>query len=262
MIFFDKIALCDGGGHFGDVADLAGEIVGHQVHVVGKVGPGAGDAFHLRLTAELSFRTHFAGHAGHFRGEGIQLVHHGIDGVLEFEDLALHVDGDLLRQVAAGNGSRHFGDVTDLAGEVRGHEVHVVGEVGPGSGDARHLRLTAELAFGADLAGNAGHFGCEAVELVDHDVDGVLELENFALHVDSDLLRQVAAGDRGRHFGDVADLAGQIVGHEVHVVGEVLPGTGDAFHARLTAKLSFGSDLAGHAGHFRRRSRSADPPWC
>ena len=27
------------------------------------------------------------------------------------------------------------------------------------------------------------------------------------LHVDGDLLRQVAAGDGGRHFGDVADLA-------------------------------------------------------
>ncbi len=26
----------------------------------------------------------------------------------------------------------------------------------------RHLRLTAELAFGADLAGHAGHLGGEA----------------------------------------------------------------------------------------------------
>ena len=49
-----------------------------------------------------------------------------------------------------------------------GHQVHVVGEVLPGAGDARHLRLAAELAFGADLAGDAGHFGGEAVELVDH----------------------------------------------------------------------------------------------
>ena len=42
-------------------------------------------------------------------------------------------------------------------------------------------RLAAELAFGADLARDAGHFGGEAVELIDHRVDGVLQLEDLAL---------------------------------------------------------------------------------
>ena len=37
-----------------------------------------------------------------------------------------------------------------------------------------------ELAFGADLAGHAGDFGGEAVELVDHRVDRVLQLEDLA----------------------------------------------------------------------------------
>ena len=60
-----------------------------------------------------------------------------------------------LGKIAVGHGDRHFGDVADLAGEVRGHGVHVVGEILPGSGNARHLRLTAELAFGADFAGDA-----------------------------------------------------------------------------------------------------------
>ncbi len=44
------------------------------------------------------------------------------------------------------------GDVTHLAGQVAGHRVNVVGEILPGAGDARHLGLAAELAFGADLA--------------------------------------------------------------------------------------------------------------
>ena len=35
-----------------------------------------------------------------------------------------------------------------------------------------HLRLAAELAFGADLAGHARHFRGEAAELIDHRVDG------------------------------------------------------------------------------------------
>jgi hypothetical protein len=51
--------------------------------------------------------------------------------------------------------------------------------------------------------GDACDFRREAVELVDHRVDGVLELEDFALHLDGDLAAQVAA----RHCGcDVAML--------------------------------------------------------
>ena len=185
----------------------------------------------------------------------VELIDHRVDGVLELEDLALHVDGDLLRQVAAGDGGGHLGDVADLAGQVGGHQVDVVGQVRPGAADARDLRLAAELALGADLARHAGHFGGEAVELVDHHVDGVLELEDLALHVDGDLLRQVARGDGGGHFGDVAHLAGQVGGHQVDVVGQVLPRAGDARHLRLAAQLAFGADLARDAASLRRRSR-------
>ena len=56
---------------------------------------------------------------------------------------------------------------------LRGHEVHVVGEVLPGAGDALHLGLAAELALGADLARDARHLRGERRELVDHRVDGV-----------------------------------------------------------------------------------------
>jgi hypothetical protein len=89
---------------------------------------------------------------------------------------------------------------------------------------ALHLRLTAQLAFGAHLARDPSHFGGEGVQLVHHGVDGVLQLQDLAAHVHGDLLRQIAVGDRGGHVGDVSDLAGQIGGHEVHVVGQVLPG--------------------------------------
>ncbi|WDT79635.1 MAG: hypothetical protein MPW14_21295 [Candidatus Manganitrophus sp.] len=123
----------------------------------------------------------------------------------------LHVDRDLLRERSPfGDGRGHLGDVAHLAGQVAGHEVHVVGQVLPGAGDALHLGLAAELALGADLARDARHLGGEGVELVDHRVDGVLQLEDLALHVDRDLLRQVAVRDRRRHLGDVAHLAGQV----------------------------------------------------
>ena len=94
-------------------------------------------------------------------------------------------------------------------------ELTDVGQVLPGAGHAGHLRLAAELAFGADFARHARHFGGKGVELVDHGVERVFQLENFAAHVDRDLARQVAARDGGRHLGDVADLAGEVRGHGV-----------------------------------------------
>ena len=63
---------------------------------------------------------------------------------------------------------------------------------------AGHLGLAAELAFGADLAGDAGDLVGEAAQLVDHRVDRVLQLEQLAPDVDGDLLREVAVGDGGR----------------------------------------------------------------
>src|SRR5262249_21608296 len=193
----------------------------------GEVLPGAGDAGHLRLTAELAFSTDFTCNTRHLAGEGVELVHHGVDGVLELEDLAFHVDGDLAGEVAARHGGGHLRGVAQLGGEVAGHGVDAVGQVFPGAGDARHVGLAAQPPFGADLARHARHLAGEAVELVDHGVERFLQLKDFAAHVDGDFAGQVAAGDGGRHFGDVAHLAGQVPGHGVHGSGEVRPGGDD-----------------------------------
>ena len=107
------------------------------------------------------------------RGEGAELVDHGVEGVLELEDLALHIDGDLAGEIAASDGGRDFRNVADLRGEVAGHEVDVVGEVLPSAGDAGDFCLTGQLALGSDFAGDASDFGGKRVELVDHGVDGV-----------------------------------------------------------------------------------------
>src|SRR6202034_4109235 len=154
---------------------------------------------------------------------------------------------DLARQVTRGDRSRDLGDVAYLGGEIAGHGVDVVGQVLPGAGDAGNLRLATKLAFGADLARHARHFAGETVELVHHRVDGVLELEDLALHVHGDLARKIAARHRGRDLGDVAHLAGEVRGHGVDVLGQILPGAGDARHVRLAAELAFGADLARHA---------------
>src|SRR5262245_25688832 len=82
-------------------------------------------------------------HARHFRGEGVELVHHRVEGILQLENLAAHVHSDLLRQVAASDGGRNVGDVAHLRGQVRCHRVDRVGEVLPGAGNAAHVGLAA-----------------------------------------------------------------------------------------------------------------------
>src|SRR5207245_1395608 len=222
-----------------------------EVDGVGQVLPGTGHAFDIRLSAELSIGADFPSDARDFGSEGAKLIHHGVAGVLELEDFAFDIDGDLLGEVAGGNGRGDLGHVACLAGHVAGHEVDGVGEVFPGAGHALDVGLAAELAVGADFASHARDFAGKRVQLIHHGVDGVLELEDFTLDVDGDFLGQVASGDGLGYVGDVAHLRSQVAGHEVDGVGEVFPGAGDAFDVGLAAQLAVGADFASHAGHFR-----------
>ena len=184
-----EVAVGDGRRDLRDAADLAREVVRHGVDGVGEVLPGAGDAGHVGLAAEDALGADLAGHAGDLGREGAQLVDHAVDGVGQGGDLALGVDRDLLRQVAVGHRRRHLGDVAHLVGQVVGHRVDRVRQALPGARDARHLRLAAELALGAHLAGHARDLGRERRQLVDHAVDGLGERGDLALGGDADLLR-------------------------------------------------------------------------
>ncbi len=250
-----QVALGHGRGHLGDVAHLAGEVRRHGIDRVGEILPGAGHAGHLRLTAELAFGAHLARHARHFRREAVELVHHRVDGFLQLEDFALHVHGDLARQVAARHGRGHLRDIAHLRREVGGHGVDRVGEILPGAGHARHHGLAAESAIGAHFARHARHFRGEGAQLVHHRVDGFLELQDFAAHVHGDLLGQVAVGHGDGHVGDVAHLRGEVAGHLVDGLGEFLPHARHALDLRLAAELAFRAHLARHARHFRGEHR-------
>src|SRR6185295_9340066 len=94
------------------------EVGGHGVDVVGQVLPGAGDAGHHGLTSQLALGADLAGHAADLGGKGVELVHHGVDGVLELQDFTLYVDRDLAGEVAPGHGRGHLGDVSHLGREV------------------------------------------------------------------------------------------------------------------------------------------------
>ena len=208
-----EIALGDRGCDFGNITDLAGQVAGHEVYVIGEIFPGTADAEDLRLTAQLAFGAHFARHAGYFAGEGVELVDHRVDRILQFQNFALYVYRDLAREVAARDGRSDLGDIPHLGGEIARHGIDRVGQILPRAGHARHDRLSAEFSVGTDFTGHASYFRREGPELIDHCVDGFLELQNFAANVDRNLPRQIAASHGGRYLCDVAHLAGQVAGH-------------------------------------------------
>src|SRR5262249_10564886 len=146
---------------------------------------------------------HLARHARHLASKAVELVHHGVEGFFQLQNLATHVDGDLAGEVAIGNGRGDLSDIAHLPGQVTGHEVDVVREIFPGATYTGHLPLRTDLAFGADLTRHARHLAGKGVELVHHDVEGVFQLEDFTLDVHRDLARQVTARHRGGDLGDV-----------------------------------------------------------
>ena len=202
----------------------------------------------LRLAAELALDADLARDARHLAGEPVELVDHRVDGVLELEELAADVRGDLLAEVAVGDRGRHLGDVADLAGEVAGHQVHVVGELLP---DARDLdrdggRLP-ELALRADLASDAGDLGDEAVELVDHVVDRVLELEHLALDVGGDLLAQVAVRHRADDALHLVARADEVLDQAVDRLDAAAPHLVGALEGDALGELALLADDAADA---------------
>ena len=194
-----------------------------------QVPDDAGDA---RLAAQLAFDADLARDRRHLLGEGRQRVGHAVDRVGERGDLALGLDDQLLLQVAVGDRGDDLDDAAHLRGQVARHEVDVVGEVLPDAGDAGTSAWPPSLPSVPTSLRDAGDLAGEAVELIDHRVDGVLQLEDLALDVDGDLLRQVAVGDRRRDERDVAHLRRQVRRHRVDVVGEVLPDAADALAPR------------------------------
>src|SRR5207248_9724149 len=110
----------DGRDHASDASHLCGEVARHRVHVVREVFPDAAYTFDIGLAAQLALGAHLTGDTGHLVGEGVELVDHHVDGVLELQDLALDVDGDLLGERSEERRVGKVGDAGDVAGEVVG----------------------------------------------------------------------------------------------------------------------------------------------
>src|SRR5262249_5664172 len=134
--------------------------------------PSAADVTDLGLAAELAFGADLARDPGDFGGETAQLIDHGVDRVFELENLAAHVDSNLLRQIAVGDGDSDVSDVAHLGGQVAGHHVDAFRQIFPNTANASNFEIASASCSGADVARDAADSGSRGVELVDHGVDG------------------------------------------------------------------------------------------
>src|SRR5262245_1609090 len=94
------------------------------------------------------------------------------------------------------------------------------------------------------LTSDANPSSGSAIELIHHRIDGVLQLENLAADVHRDFAREIASCHSGCYFGDISHLRGQVGGHRIYRIRQVLPGAGYAWNERLATELALGADFA------------------
>ena len=160
----------------------------------------------------------------------LQVADHLVDVVLQRRDFAARLDLDRPRQIAFRHGRRHFGDRAHLRREIRRQLIDVIRQVAPCARGAGHTGLAAELSFDTHFARHRGHLIGKRRQRVDHRVDRVRPVRRFRLW-----LRPAACASgrrwppRSRPWQCRAPGSVRLRGHEVHVVGQVLPRARHAF---------------------------------
>ena len=124
---------------------------------------------------------------------------------------------------------------------------------------SRDLGLAAELAFGADFAGDARHLRGEHVELLDHRVDDLgraqeLALQGTAVDVEADGAQQIALRHRRNGASDFRGRPQQIVDQRIDGGFHLAPGAVGEAEAHALAGVALAADnladaleLLGHA---------------
>ena len=117
VIFFAQFAVGHGGGDTSNVANLAGQVAGHQVYVIGEILPGSRHATYVGLTAQLALRTHLPSDPRNLRGKRTQLIHHCVYRTGSAEELALerttfYFDDHRLRKISLGYSADNSGHFT------------------------------------------------------------------------------------------------------------------------------------------------------
>ena len=160
------------------------------------------------------------------------MIHHHVDGVLQLEEFTFDIDRDFLGQVAIRDRSCDGGNIAHLRGQIAGHQVHVLGQILPGSGHAFDFGLAAELALRSDFARHPRHLGSERAELIDHGVDRLGRAQKFALQlppfdIRRHRLREIAFGDGADDTRHVARGMNQVADQFIDRTDRVRPAIRD-----------------------------------
>ena len=159
-----------------------------------------------------------------------QIADHFVDVVLDECNLALRFHLNRTRQIALGDCGRDINNCTKLCSQVRCQSVNVIGQISPCARGARHVRLAAEFSFHAHFSRDGRNLLRECRQRVDHVVDRLGELGNFALGFEEEFALQIAVCHCRHDLCDATHLISQVRRHKVDVVGEILPRSRNAFH--------------------------------
>lgn len=86
--------------------------------------------------------------------------------------------------------------------------VQVDGQIGPGTLDTLHARMSARKALCIEHLRDTGNLFCKLNEFINHSIDDILDLNHEGtLHGDGDPMGQVTAGDGITDANDVANLS-------------------------------------------------------
>lgn len=229
--------------------------------------PRSVDALDLGLAAEDTLGSDLAGDTGHFAGEDLELVHHGVDGALEGGDFGVHLDrvhADLLGEVATGDGCDDLADLAEglLEGLVC---LLVLPQLALEGGDTLLLDdskgLLLELLLLHELGVDAGQLLGLAVEELGLVVDMLLEpLEGLVDEAIAGYGVLWLGGPRGA--GRAPGIAKQRVRGLVRGVGET-SGRGAGAALEVVHAEHQGGQLALEVGLFGRiRAWQADLVGC
>ena len=189
-------------------------------------------------------------------GRGAQVADHRVDVVLEVGHFAARVDLDRARQVALGHRGRHFGDRAHLRGEVRREQVHVGGQVLPGAGGARHVAPGRRGGLRRRLRAppsSPGRRRSPSVSVMLLMVSASAAISPFASTVS--FWRRSPLATAVTTFTMPRTWVVRLFAIDVDVVGEILPGAGDARHHAPGRRACLRCRPRAPRASLRRRSR-------
>ena len=134
---------------------MSREIAGHQIDVLGKIFPGAGDAFYFGLAAELSLRAYFTRHPRNFRRKCAQLIDHGVYNFcraqkLSLERLSFDLGGHRFGQIPFCDSADHARHFTRGTNQILYQNVDAPDGIGPTVGHVVQRCPLCDSAFFPD----------------------------------------------------------------------------------------------------------------